>query len=72
MKNHHVSEGKTCKANKDGTDVTYLAALCKSLPDHLLEEGATDCTWCPGGVDHSRRVCKGDIKLFQQEFSGST
>merc|ERR1719340_519565 len=58
MKNHHVEEGKTCRANKgflvssrDGTEVTHLAALCQSLPHHVLLPNATECTWCPGGVD---------------------
>merc|ERR550525_818661 len=80
MKNHHVFEGKTCRANKeflvstrDGTDVTHLAALCRSLPDHILEKDATDCSWCPGGVERGGRVCKSqsensNLKLYQQEF----
>ena len=76
MKNHHVSEGKTCFPNKeflvstrDGNDVTHLAALCRSLPDHLLEDGATECTWCPGGVDHTKRTCKAvNIKLYQELY----
>jgi len=77
MKNHRVSEGKTCLPNKeflvstrDGNDVTHLAALCRSLPDHLLEDGATDCSWCPGGVDHTTRTCKVKLdylKLYQNE-----
>ena len=81
LKNHHVSEGKTCTANKeflvstrDGTEVTHLAALCQSLPDHVLEPGNTTCSWCPGGTDHTRRKCKGgnqlsNLQLYQQEFS---
>merc|ERR550532_3383163 len=80
LKNHHVSEGKTCRANKgylvssrDGTEVTHLAALCRSLPDHILEKDATDCSWCPGGVERGGRVCKSqsensNLKLYQQEF----
>merc|ERR1711884_816959 len=74
MKNHHVSEGKTCLPNKpylvstrDALEATHLADLCQSLPDHILEPGATDCVWCPGGVDHSRRACKPDyLKRYQQ------
>merc|ERR1712079_403895 len=74
MKNHHVSEGKTCLPNKpylvstrDALEATHLADLCQSLPDHILEPGATDCVWCPGGVDHSRRACKPDyLNLYQQ------
>merc|ERR1711933_45692 len=65
MKNHHVFEGKTCRPNKeflvstrDGLEVTHLAALCKSLPDHVLEPGATVCSWCPGGVDIPRESVK--------------
>merc|ERR1719411_95471 len=77
MKNHHVFEGKTCRANKeylvstrDGTEVTHLAALCRSLPDHLLKKNATDCTWCPAGVDHSKSECKVDqLELYQHEFA---
>ena len=77
LKNHHVSEGKTCRPNKeflvssrDGTEVTHLAALCRSLPDHVLEPGATVCRWCPAGVDQAARRCRDDnIKLYQQEFN---
>jgi hypothetical protein len=65
MKNHHVEDGKTCRANKeflvsnrDGTEEIHLAALCESLPNHILPRNATDCTWCPGGVDKAARQCK--------------
>merc|ERR1711902_236270 len=77
MKNHHVEEGKTCRANKgflvssrDGTEVTHLAALCQSLPHHVLLPNATECTWCPGGVDKAGRRCKVDqLELYQHEFA---
>lgn len=77
MKNHHISEGKSCKPNKDylvstrdGNSVTHLAELCRSLPSHLLGLGATDCGYCPDGVDHKKRKCKKDpLKLYQQKFN---
>merc|ERR1712013_793246 len=88
MKNHHVEEGKTCRANKDflvssrdGTEVTHLAALCQSLPHRVLLPNATECTWCPGGVDKARRRCKVDqlelyqldqLELYQHEFASQS
>merc|ERR1712088_1195490 len=45
MKNHHVEEGKTCRANKgflvssrDGTEVTHLAALCLIMSFCLMPQ----------------------------------
>jgi len=65
MKNHHISEGKTCIPNlpwltstRDGNDQIDLAGLCKSLPNVILLPGENQCTFCPDGVNHGERRCK--------------